>query len=111
TWTLQPSGITAGSFINSVHFFDAQNGVILGDQDEQGYFEIYTTANAGVTWTRVPLANLPPAQNAEFGLTNIFEAVGDAVWFVTGTNGTTPRRLFRSFNKGQTWTATNIAGM
>ena len=102
TWTKQTSASfnTSGeSFANIVHFFDVNNGVALGDP-AGGYFEIYTTSNAGVTWTRVPSANIPvPLGGAEYGVTNVFETVGNTIWF-----GTDKGRLFKSSNSGLNWT-------
>ena len=44
TWTRQPTATysSADSFANLVYFWDANNGVTMGDPDS-GYFEIYTT--------------------------------------------------------------------
>lgn len=103
TWTKQATASfnTAGqSFANIVHFFDANNGVAQGDP-ASGYFEIYTTSNGGTTWTRVPSANIPaPLGGAEYGVTNVFETVGNTIWF-----GTDKGRLFKSTDMGLNWTA------
>ncbi len=98
-WTKQATatyGLTS-SFPNVVHFFDANNGVTQGDPDSSGAFEIYTTSNGGTTWTRVPAANIPNATN-EFGYVHIAEAAGNTIWF-----GTDLGRIFKSNDKGLTW--------
>lgn len=106
TWTRQNTAAfnTVGSsYTNFVHFFNANDGVTMGDP-AGGYFEVYTTINGGTNWTRVPSANLPiPRQDLvdiEYGLNNKFIAVGNTIWF-----GTTYGRLIRSTDKGLTWTA------
>ncbi len=110
TWTRQTSAPfnDASSFVNFVHFWDANNGVVMGDP-AGGYFEIYTTNNGGTNWTRVPSANIPtPLQNApggindeiEYGLVNQFAVSGDVLWF-----GTTYGRTLKTTNKGLNWTA------
>jgi Secretion system C-terminal sorting domain len=102
TWTKQ---ITASyntgsdSFANFVHFFDAQNGVTMGDP-ASNYFEIYTTSNGGTNWVRVPSANIPAPLTGEYGYTNIYETFGDNLWL-----GTNKGRMLRSSDKGLTWTA------
>jgi hypothetical protein len=99
-------------FNNWVYFFDANNGVSLGDPNG-GSFEIYTTSNGGTTWTRVPASNLPaPLDANEYGLVGSYFAVGNTIWAGTthllnpadGNSGV-PARILRSTDRGLTWTA------
>ncbi len=102
TWTKQSSALynTATSFINFVHFFNANDGVAQGDP-AGGYLEIYTTNNGGTTWTRVNSANIPAILAAdEYGTVGYFTTYGNNIWFTT-----TKGRIFRSTNKGATWAA------
>ncbi len=47
TWTAATGVFTnSASFPNTIHFFDQNNGVAMGDPVD-GYFEIYTTTNGG----------------------------------------------------------------
>ena len=49
-WTLQTSGKTNN--FNSVHFFDANTGCVVGDDDGMGSGGmILKTTNGGTTWT------------------------------------------------------------
>lgn len=90
---------SSSSFVNFVHFFDANNGVTQGDP-VGGYFEIYTTSNGGTTWTRVPSVNIPvPLANDEYGYTDNFFTFGSTIWF-----GTSSGRLYKSSDFGLTWT-------
>lgn len=99
TWTPQLTFTTAGeSWMNYVHFFDANNGVAGGDP-ESGYFEIYTTSNGGTTWTRVPDANIPTPLSSEYGYNGGYYTVGNIIFFYTGKG-----RILRSIDKGLTWT-------
>lgn len=103
------------SFANVVYFWDANNGFTMGDPAGPGVakYEIYTTSDGGTTWTRVPAANLPTLTNpGEYGITNLFSAVGDNIWY-----GTTYGDVYRSTDGAQTWTkaatglpANNTAG-
>jgi len=103
TWTRQNTAVFNGadgaSFCNLVHFFNANEGVTMGDPSG-GSFEIYTTTNGGTNWTRI--AGLPAAiDEEEYGLTNKFTAKGNTVWI-----GTTFGRILKTTDKGATWTVT-----
>ncbi|MDH6251757.1 hypothetical protein M2347_001484 [Chryseobacterium sp. H1D6B] len=99
TWVSQLTFTTAGeSWMNYVHFFDANNGIAGGDP-ESGYFEIYTTSNGGTTWSRVPLANIPAPLTDEYGYNGGYYTVGDNIFFYTGKG-----RIIKSTNKGLNWT-------
>lgn len=89
------------SFGNAVHFFDAWNGITLGDP-ENGYFEIFTTNDGGTTWSRIPQANIPAPLSNEYGMFGVHGFKGDFIYF-----GTTSGRVFKSLDRGQTWSSTN----
>jgi hypothetical protein len=89
------------SFINIVHFFDANNGMCMGDP-LGGKFEIYTTTNTGTAWVRVDTANIPTSLGGEFGLIKSYSAVGNTIWF-----GTNSGRVYKSTNRGLNWTVSS----
>jgi len=102
TWTASKSGGShAGSFFNVVHFFNENDGLIQGDPDTE--FEIHLTDNAGETWTRVDGANIPDPLDGEFGITGLYDAVGSTIWFTTNRG-----RVFKSTDKGATWTVVTL---
>ncbi len=77
-----------------IHFWDANNGVVIGDPN----LETYTTTDGGLNWNSV---SMPPALSGEgtwFSDAGIVSA-GNRVWFSTGAH------LFRSTDRGHTWTA------
>lgn len=101
TWAKQSTAAFAlgTSFPNIVYFWDVNNGVTMGDPDSSGKFEIYTTSNGGTTWARIPGGNQPTVSN-EFGYTTIRDVAGNTIWF-----GTDLGRVFKSNDRGLTWTA------
>ena len=98
TWTKQTTAAyTAPSFCNFVYFWDANNGVCMGDK-LGNYYEIYTTSNGGTTWTRTSLFNIATS-TGDFGYTGSFCVRGNTIWF-----GTDAGELMRSTNFGLNWT-------
>jgi len=100
TWTAA-TGVfnNASSFVNTIHFFDQNNGVSVGDPVD-GYYEIYTTTNGGVNWVRVPSNNIPAPLTGETGYANLHAYYNNSYWF-PASNG----RIFRSTDRGFTWTS------
>ena len=103
TWTQQTTALFSGdgAFPNIVHFWDENNGWCQGDPVD-GYYEMYTTTNGGVTWTRVPEGNIPAPLAGEYGVVGYYDVVGDTVWW--GTTQGFPLRVFKSTDKGLHWT-------
>lgn len=103
TWVKQTTASFSSttSFGNIIHFWDANNGIAMGDPIGSPLkFEIYTTNNGGTNWTAVPVANIPAAiATDEYGYVNQSSVFGDSIWF-----GTSKGRIFKSNDKGLTWT-------
>ena len=101
-WTKQPTALfnSTDSYANFVYFWDANNGIAQGDP-EGGEFEIYTTTDGGTNWTRVNGSNIPNPSpiGDEFGYFNRYSVSGNTIWF-----GTDKGRIFKSSDKGLTWT-------
>lgn len=100
TWTKQTTASfsSTASFANTIHFWDDNNGVAMGDPTGT-LFEIYTTTNGGSNWTKLTATSVAPAISGEFGYVHLKEVAGDNIWF-----GTSAGRVFKSANKGLTWT-------
>jgi len=66
TWTKQSTAEfnSPESYPVAVHFFNNNEGWCLGNQVDDE-FEMYTTADAGINWERVPVAQIPDAIGAE----------------------------------------------
>ncbi len=106
---------TATSYLNVVHFWDAQNGVAIGDPAESDtepapFFEIYTTNDGGQNWTRTSSADIPAALPNEYGFGGNYFVAGDKIWFPTFNFSTFEwMRVFRSNDRGATWAASDAA--
>ncbi|MDX9759222.1 MAG: S8 family serine peptidase [Bacteroidota bacterium] len=84
------------AFVNWIHMFDAQNGIMQGDP-RNNVWGIATTVDGGQTWT--PLAAPLTAPAGEAGWNNAYDVVGDNIWF-----GTNSSKIYKSTDRGQTWT-------
>jgi len=92
--------LSSASFCTVLYFWDANNGVIIGDP-LNSVFEIYTTNDGGDTWQKVSPENIPdPEFASEYVSTSVCSVVDDHIWF--GTYGS---RVFHSDDRGLTWTA------
>ena len=63
-WTEQYSNDAPGIFFDAMGFWDADNGIAVGDPIE-GKFVLITTDNRGQSWRPLPPENIPPARAGE----------------------------------------------
>ncbi|MCC3155870.1 T9SS type A sorting domain-containing protein [Hymenobacter sp. 15J16-1T3B] len=99
TWTVQGRGTTfpsADSYASFIHFFSALEGIVIGEPlSAGGSFEVYRTADGGLTWLPVAL----PATLLNENTSGLQPAVyGNSIWFLTDEG-----RVFRSTTRGQSW--------
>lgn len=112
TWAQQSGSFRDSSnSIVAIHFFDANNGVTFGSPGTGNpaidSLRIWITSNGGTTWNRIPKEQLPPVLAGEgtwinYGNGN-YDVKGDTIWF-----GTRRGRIWRSTNKGASWTVQSI---
>ncbi len=105
TWTPSNPGVVFndGSFPNFVYFKDQLNGIAGGDANN-GYFEIYTTSDGGLNWTRTPKSNIPdPLPGGIGGWFNGYSVIGNNVWF-----GNNLGQMYKSSDFGKTWTVHTV---
>lgn len=100
-WDYVPGMFTApASFANVIHFFNNDEGFCQGDP-VNGEFECYYTTDGGANWIPVSSGNLPnPLSTEEYGTVNLVSVVDDVAYFSTNKG-----RVFKSIDKGKTWTA------
>jgi photosystem II stability/assembly factor-like uncharacterized protein len=89
------------STLNWVHFWDKQNGIAAYNPDFRG-FGIFKTSDGGDTWTRVNFLAIPLHFTGE-SMYFDYAASGNTLLFAT-----TGKRIFRSTDKGETWTVTTM---
>jgi photosystem II stability/assembly factor-like uncharacterized protein len=107
SWKVVYTTSTKGVFFDAISFWDAKNGIVQSDPVDNKLF-LLTTTDGGVTWGRVDPSGLPTMLEGEAA----FAASGTALtvqgssnaWIATG--GAAVARVFRSTDRGQTWTAT-----
>jgi photosystem II stability/assembly factor-like uncharacterized protein len=104
TWQLQFKNEDPKAFLDAMTFWDATHGIVFGDSvDLQLY--ILITSDGGRTWSRVPTANLPPAQGNEGAFaasgTNIAVIGNSHAWI--GTGAAAKSRVLRTSDGGRTW--------
>ena len=110
-WDLQFTNKNPKGFFDSIAFWDANHGVVLGDpvSDDAGklIFEVLATED-GQNWRLLPGAKMPAAAEGEgaFAASNsciaILPGEDSNIWFATGGKAA---RVFHSPDRGQTWEA------
>lgn len=89
-------------FYDSMRFFDAFNGIAMGDPTED-CLSVIITNNGGNSWKKTPCNALPKTEKGEaaFAASNTNIATYNShVWIATGG---TKARILHSSNMGKTW--------
>jgi photosystem II stability/assembly factor-like uncharacterized protein len=104
SWTLQFTNRNPKAFFDAFAFWDAAHGIAMSDPVD-GKFVIITTKDGGLHWQEVASADIPDALEGEAAFaasgTCITVQGKNNVWF--GTGGGSVARVFRSSDRGQTW--------
>jgi photosystem II stability/assembly factor-like uncharacterized protein len=103
-WAEQFDTPEKGAFLDAIAFWDDEHGIALGDPIDGRLF-ILTTDDGGAHWTRVPTASAPPMLPGEAAFAasgTCLTVLGTSnVWI--GTGGGARARVFRSSDRGRTW--------
>ncbi len=104
-WVLQFTNDEPAGFFDCMAFWDSKNGVAFSDAVD-GEFIIVRTSD-GETWDRVPAERVPDALPGEGSFAasgTCLITYGDSTaWFGTGASDTA--RVFKTTNRGRTWSA------
>ncbi|WP_276680236.1 T9SS type A sorting domain-containing protein [Empedobacter brevis] len=95
-WAKVSGVFSNGSFGNIVHFFDANNGLVIGDP-LNGKYEMYKTTDGGNTWTTLSTAP-SPLTNEEYGYVAGRVFLGEDLWLTSSTG-----RILHTKDRGMTW--------
>jgi photosystem II stability/assembly factor-like uncharacterized protein len=105
TWTLAFQNDDPNAFYDCMTFFDDRRGLALSDPPDGVKFRIISTSDGGQSWTVVDPAGMPDALPGEFAFAASGQCItshhGHRAWF--GTGGAAEARVFRSNNRGRTW--------
>jgi photosystem II stability/assembly factor-like uncharacterized protein len=93
--------LARGRGMSWVHFWNKQEGVALST-NELGSFGLFKTSDSGDNWNRVTPSQIPPPLTSEIPWAGIYTATGGNTLLFS----TSQRRVFRSTDKGENWTAT-----
>jgi photosystem II stability/assembly factor-like uncharacterized protein len=100
-WTLQLKNTDPGVFLDAMAFWTPARGIAFSDSVDR-QFVIFSTADGGGTWSRIPSSTLPEALPSEGAYaasgTNVAMFGAEDVWI-----GTSAARVLRSSNGGKTW--------
>jgi len=103
-WTLQFKNTDPKAFLDAMSFWDADNGIVIGDSVD-GQLYILTTNDGGRVWSRVDTKNLPPALENEGAFaasgTNIAVFGKSHAWI--GTGAASKSRVLHTSDRGRTW--------
>ncbi|HEY5060706.1 MAG TPA: hypothetical protein VII52_04170, partial [Gemmatimonadaceae bacterium] len=107
-WMRQFSSSQKGVFLDALKFWDDRHGIAMSDPVDGRLF-LLATDDGGTTWTRIPTAGAPPVLPGEaaFAASGTCLAVTGSsnVWI--GTGGGSRARVFRSADRGRTWSVTD----
>ena len=105
SWTLAFENDDPNAFYDCMTFFDNRRGLALSDPPDGVKFRILATSDGGQNWHVVDPAGMPPALAGEFAFAASGQCIvsdhGRRAWF--GTGGGAEARVFRSDDRGQTW--------
>ena len=105
-WTLGFVNPDPNAFYDCMTFFDQKRGLALSDPPDGQKFRIIATDDGGRSWHVVDPAGMPEALPGEFAFAASGQCIasdhGHRAWFATG--GGAQARVFRSDDRGQTWT-------
>lgn len=107
SWQMQHTNKIPEGFFDGMAFWDADNGVLIGDPINGRLF-IMLTSDGGKTWQSLPPESSPAVVEGEYGFaasgTGIAVHGKNQIWIATGG---AVARVFYSSDRGKTWNVSN----
>ncbi|WP_214324322.1 WD40/YVTN/BNR-like repeat-containing protein [Nonomuraea sediminis] len=107
TWSEAFSNDEPAAFYDCLSFFDRRHGLAVSDPVD-GRFRLLSTSDGGRSWQVLPSAGMPDALPGEAAFAASGQCLvtsGREAWLATG--GAERSRVFRSADRGLTWTVTD----
>jgi photosystem II stability/assembly factor-like uncharacterized protein len=105
SWALTFVNSEPTAFYDCMTFFDSKRGLALSDPSDGLHFRVIATDDGGLTW-HLTGTDMPSALPGEFAFAASGQCIttdhGHRAWF--GTGGAAQARVFRSDDRGETWT-------
>jgi len=105
TWTTTFVNDEPTAFYDCMTFFDKRRGLALSDPPDGVHFRVIATNDGGLSW-HVTGLQMPDALPGEFAFAASGQCItsdhGHRAWF--GTGGGAQARVFRSDDRGVSWT-------
>ncbi len=109
TWKEVYSNFHPDIFFDAMDFWDTQNGIAFGDAID-GHLIVVTTTDGGNSWNEIDYKKLPKSPKGEGGFaasgTCLTTFGASTVWIGLGSPAS---RVFKSEDKGHTWTVIETA--
>ncbi len=104
-WTQQFTTSDSGVFLDAMAFWDDRSGIAMSDP-VGGQLFLLGTSDGGATWTRIPTDSAPPVLPGEaaFAASGTCLIVRGTSTAYIATGGGARARVFRSTDRGRTWT-------
>jgi photosystem II stability/assembly factor-like uncharacterized protein len=110
-WALGFVNDDPNAFYDCMTFFDSKRGLAVSDPPDGKKFRIIATSDGGYSWHVVDPAGMPAALPGEFAFAASGQCLvsdhGHRAWLATG--GGAQARVFRSDDRGQTWSVSATA--
>jgi photosystem II stability/assembly factor-like uncharacterized protein len=101
TWSITQQNTNPGAFYDCMTFFDNRRGLLLSDPPDGQHFLVLATEDGGLHWhiTGQQMPQALPGEAAFAASGQCITSHGGRAWF-----GTTAGRVFRSDDRGASWT-------
>ena len=110
TWNITFVNVEPAAFYDCMTFFNKKRGLALSDPPDGQHFRVIATDDGGMSW-HVTGLQMPMALPGEAAFAASGECLtsdhGHRAWF--GTGGSTQARIFRSDDRGVSWTVAPTA--